>query len=376
MGDSIKLGRIWGIEVGLNWSVLIAVWLVAWSLASAALPTEYPGHTTTAYWVAGVISAALFYGSLLGHELAHSFVARRLGVPVEGITLWLFGGVSRMREEATKPRTEILITVVGPLASLALALIFAILALVLPALRLPALVTGIASWLAGANALLGVFNLVPAFPLDGGRILRAVLWARRGDMAQATTTAANVGVGFGILMIVAGLIEFLFVAAEGLWLVFLGWFLLSAARDEASSVLLRTALRGVRVRDVMTPTPTLAPDWITVDAFLTDYVLTHKFTTFPTRDFDSKLSGMVTLAQLKQVPADKRAELRVRDIALPLAGVPRATPDEQLVELLQRLAMHQGNRALVMDGDTLAGIVTPTDVSRALTMQGLVKKKA
>lgn len=369
MGESVPLGNIAGVHVGLNWSLLIVFWLVAWSLATTLFPNVASGASTAPYWGAAFLATILFYVSLLAHELGHAVVARRYGLQVEGITLWLFGGVSRLRGDAPDAQAELRIAIVGPLISFAIAVVTAALAVILIAARAPRLIVAVPAWLAATNALLAVFNVLPAFPLDGGRVLRALLWRHRGNRVSATQSAARAGTWFGWALIVLGVVE-LFTTGSfgGLWLLFLGWFLIGAARSEAGSSMVHDALRGVRVAEVMSRDPVLVPDWIVVQEFLDQYALQHRHTTYPVRDFDGKVVGLVALQQVKLAAADHRHVLRVRDVMWPLAQVATARPDEPLLDLLERMNGYSANRALVFDGDRLVGIVSPSDVSRLLQL--------
>jgi Zn-dependent protease len=366
--DSLSLGRIAGIRIGLNWSLLLVVALIAWSLASGLLPSEVSGRSVGWYWFAGLVGAILFMASLLAHELAHSLVAQRLGVRVEGITLWLFGGVSRLSGDANSARAEVLITVVGPLTSLVLGGVFFLVGLGLSAGRTPGLAAATVSWLAVINVTLAVFNLVPAFPLDGGRVLRALIWGRTGDRVRATRIAARVGTVFAFLLIGLGVVDFLLAGnvVGGVWMVFLGWFLLAAARSEESGLVLRQALGRVTVAEVMTPEPIQAPDYITVQDLIDRFLFAHRHTTFPTHDLEGHLTGLVTLPGVKGVRPEARASTRVRDIACPLAEVPVAAPGDSLVSLLERMGGCGEGRALVLWDGRLVGIVSPTDVSRTV----------
>ncbi|CAN5665846.1 site-2 protease family protein [soil metagenome] len=370
MDESIRIARIAGIRVGMNWSLLVVFWLITWSLAGQRFPGEAPGREPSTYWVAGALTALVFFASLLAHEMAHALMARRNGVQVDGITLWLFGGVARLRGDAMTPRAEFRIAIVGPIMSLSIAAVFGLLAVGLDAAGGPELLRVVFVWLARINAVLAVFNMVPAFPLDGGRVLRAWLWKRR-DRTRATVLASRAGRGFGYLLIGLGLVEFAARAQlGGLWFVFLGWFLLNAARAEESHVLLRGALSEVQVADVMSPDPVSAPGWVTIEAFIDGYALRHPFTSFPVQGFDGSLDGLVTLSRIKEVPEGDRAETRVRDIAQPLSSVPIARPDEPLVDVLGRMHGSDG-RALVMEDGRLVGIVSPRDVARALDVASL-----
>jgi Zn-dependent protease/CBS domain-containing protein len=370
MDESLSLGRIAGIRVGVNWSVLVVYWLIAISLADD-LPREVGGLSAGAAWALGMLAATLFFASLLAHELGHAIVARRLGVSVEGITLWLFGGVSRLRGEAHTPGAEARIALAGPAVSLAVTMVFGAASAAL-AYTGPDGLLAIAIWLAAMNAILLVFNVMPAFPLDGGRVLHAALWRRRGDRLAATVSAARIGRAFGQVMVAVGIAEFFFVATlGGLWFVFLGWFLMSAARSEETTTLTRGALAGLRVRDVMTPDPVVAPGWITVAALLDDFLMRHHFTSFPVRDFEGAIVGIVTLAGLRTVAREARNATRVVDVATPLEAVPKATPGEPVIDLVERMHADRERRTLVFDGEKMVGIVSPADITRAIQVQSL-----
>src|ERR1700716_1262545 len=234
MNENLSLGRIAGIHVGLNWSLLVIAALIAWSLANSLLPSAAPGQTSGAYLFAGVVSAFVYLACLLAHELAHSVVAMRRGVKVEGITLWLFGGVSRFSSESSSPGAQALITFVGPLTSLLLGVVFFLASVALGGGAHPSLLAVTLAWLGYINFLLGVFNLLPAFPLDGGRLLQSLIWLRTGDRLRATSIAARIGRAFAFLLIAYGLITF-FVSGSligGVWLRFLGLVLPPAPSPE------------------------------------------------------------------------------------------------------------------------------------------------
>src|SRR5256886_8326092 len=249
MNENLSLGRIGGIHVGLNWSLLVIAALIAWSLATGTLRMAAPGHSSGAYWAAGVVSSFVYLASLLAHELAPSIVAMRRGVRVEGITLWLFGGVSRLGSDTASPGAQALITAVGPLTSLVLGAVFLLAAAGVGDGSSSALLTGALSWLGYIHILLGVFHLVPAFPMDGGRILQSLIWLRTGDRLRATRIAARVGMVFAFLLIAYGLVTFLVAGSliGGVWSVFLGWVLLSAPRSERSGGLIPPALSPIKV---------------------------------------------------------------------------------------------------------------------------------
>lgn len=369
MNENLSLGRIAGIHVGLNWSLLVIAFLIASSLATNFLPSAAPGQTSSAYWTAGVISAFVYLVCLLAHELAHSIVAMRRGVRVDGITLWLFGGVSRFSSETTSPGAQAWITFVGPLTSLLLGVAFLLASAAIGGgANNPGLLAATLFWLGFINLLLGVFNLLPAFPLDGGRILQSLIWARTGDRLRATRIAARIGMAFALLFIAYGLITF-FVSGNFLgavWSVFLGWFLLSAARAEEVGGLIRQALSGIRVADVMTPDPVHAPDNITVEDALHGYILASRHSTFPTQDAAGQLSGLLTLTALKNVAPNARATTLIKEIICPLDRVSKVSPADPATNLLDQSESCSEGRTLVVDNGRLMGIVSPSDINRML----------
>jgi Zn-dependent protease len=369
----IPLGRIAGFPVNANWSVLVILWLFTWSLAST-LPTTAAGYPAGSYWIAGACGATVLLASLLAHELAHAIVARRAGITVLGVTLWIFGGVTRLGGEAKTPQTAFRIAVAGPATSLLLAALFAGAGMGLRILGVGHLAVGVAWWLAGINALLGIFNLLPGAPLDGGQVLRAWLWRRHGDPTRAAVGAARAGRTLAFVLIAFGLLEFLAGAmVAGVWLAFIGWFIFTAAHTDEASALTRNALTGLRVSEAMTSNPHTAPAWITVQDFIERYLLGDRHSAYPVKDRNGSISGLITLAQLRQVEPSNRSTTLVGEIAVPLSGVPTATPDEPVTALLERLASGHGSRALVVDGAYVVGIVTPSDLTRLVDVYRLAK---
>lgn len=369
MNESFRLGRIAGIDVGVNWSVLVIVWLLAWSLAVGYLPTAEPGYRPVEYWLVGIAAAVVFLASLLAHEMGHALVAIRSGVGVHGITLWLFGGVSKLDSEATNPDDELRIALVGPAVSLGIAGAAAAVAVTLAALDAPGLAVAAFAWLATINVVLGVFNLAPAAPLDGGRVLRAILWRRRGDHLSATLSAAAAGRVFGYVLIALGVLQAaLGLLVGGLWMVFLGWFLLSAARAEQTHAAVMEGLAGVQVRQVMTAEPVVVDARLGVDRLLDDVVMQHRCSAFPVVGGDGRVAGLLTLSRVKELDPARRAATAVGEIATPLDEVVRSSPSEPVVDLIPRLGASRDGRALVFDGTELVGILTPTDVVRMSEM--------
>jgi Zn-dependent protease/CBS domain-containing protein len=374
MRDAIPLGRIAGFEVRVHWSVIVILWLFTWSLATT-LPGAVAGHSRPFYWLAGACGAVVLLASLLAHELAHAVVARRMGVSVGSVTLWLFGGVTTIQGEAKTPKAAFRIAFAGPATSLVLSGAFAALAIALATVGAAAIVVSVAWWLAAINLLLGLFNLLPGAPLDGGRLVRAYLWGRHGDSVRAAVGAARAGRVVAIILITLGLAESLVGGlVGGVWLAFIGWFIFAAAREEELQVTTRQALAGVRIADAMTANPHAAPGWLTVDEFIERYLLGDRHSAYPVADRDGSIVGLVTLRQLRDVAPSRRATTSVREIALPLHSVPTAAPHEPLSALIERLATAgHGSRALVIDGDRVVGIVTPSDLARLIDVYRLAQ---
>jgi Zn-dependent protease len=374
--SGIPLGRIAGFPVSANWSVLVILWLFTWSLA-ATLPDAVSGYAAAAYWVAGAIGALVLLASLLAHELAHAIAARRSGVKVFDVTLWLFGGVTRLGGEAKTPQTAFRIAISGPATSIALAGGFACGALAVDNLGSARIVTGVLWWLAGVNLLLGLFNLLPGAPLDGGQVLRAWLWRRHGDPVRAAVGAARTGRVIATVLIGLGLLEFLALKSlAGVWLAFIGWFIFIAARTDEAHVLTHNALAGVQVADAMTAHPRTAPGWITVSDFIERYLLGDRHSAYPVEARDGSISGLITLAQLREVPPQRRSSTLVDQIAMPLERVPTASPGESVTTLLERLGASAGHRALVVDGGRVVGIVTAHDLTRLIDVYRLARPQA
>ena len=367
MTASFRIGRVAGVPVGVNWSVLVIFGFIAWGLAVRRFPAAYPGHSSWAYAAAGTGAAVVFFVGLLAHEVGHAVVAKRNGLPVDGITLWLFGGVARLQGEAQTPGAELRISGVGPLISFVIALLFGAVATGIGLLGHTGLAFGTFVWLAGINVALVVFNIIPAAPLDGGRLLRAALWKVRGDRTWAAVVATRAGQLVGAALIGVGLWTYLSAGAGigGLWFAVIGWFLITAAGQELRQVQVRDALADVTVAEIMTADPRTVPSDMTVADFLDGYFFRNRFSSFPVVDGDAA-PGLVTKASINDVEPGDRSTTLVGDIACAPEDVAVATPGERVSDLLPRLQECSDGRALVMEGDRLVGIVSPRDIGRAL----------
>jgi Zn-dependent protease/predicted transcriptional regulator len=363
VGSSVRLGRIAGIEFGVNWSWVVVFALIVWTLAAGIFPSTNPGLSKATHIEMAIVAAFFFFLSILLHEFGHAFQARREGIEIDGITLWLFGGVARFKGSFGTAGAEFRVAVAGPLVSLALGVLFVLLALI-P--RSPSAVDGVVSWLGYINLTLLVFNLIPAPPLDGGRVLHAALWRWRGDFAWATRVGANVGRGFGYLLIALGIAMFVFQGSfSGAWLAFLGWFLLTAATAEARYLLTQQALSGLRVRDVMTPDPVVVSPDATLGEFMDTTMFSRRHTTYPVVD-GGKPVGLLPFRCVANVPRDEWDMRRVRDCLVSLDEVPVLRENEDAVDALAELSQSAGGHGLVVSNGGLAGIVSASDLARAL----------
>lgn len=365
-----------GIRLGAHWSVLVVASLIAWTLGAFVLPELEPGYRVGEYWAVGIGAALLFFASLLAHELGHSVIARRQGIAVDEITLWLLGGVSKLGSDSRNAVEEMRMAAIGPGISLALGFAFGTLAASAQVLGVPRLLVAGLAWLGGINVLLGVFNLLPAFPLDGGRLLRAFLWWRRGDRVSATQSAARAGQAFGYGLIALGVAEALFGGIGGLWLVLIGWFVIQAAQAEASMVVQRELLADVRIRDVMTRDPVVVPEAISVQELIERFVLGARHSAYPVTAPDGRAVGIVTLDQVRQVPPAARGATTVGSVAVRPPAAVTCTTAEAVTDVLARMASAGARRALVVEHDRVVGIVSMTDVARMVESRALLSPTA
>ncbi|HSJ61718.1 MAG TPA: site-2 protease family protein [Jiangellaceae bacterium] len=367
MRQSVRLVRVAGIPVGAHWSALIIAALVVGLVGGALLPAATPGYPQSLYWLVAVVAAGVFLAALLAHELAHAIVARRHGIQVRAITLWALGGVAEIEGDAPDPRTEFAIAVAGPLTSLGAAGAFWLATVGVSAAGWPIVLPAVLGWLAFMNVALAVFNLLPGAPLDGGRVLHAVLWWRYGDRARADQAAKRSGEVLGVVLIAVGVFEAIALAwAGGLWLALIGWFLVSAARSEASARAARDRLAGLRVRDIMTPHPDSAPGWVSIDWFVTTIAGRSRQTAFPVVDLSGAPVGFVEVEMLAAVPVAERGMTRVDRVAVRVPPEHVLGPDDPATVVLERPALGREVIGLVVDAGQVVGMLTTLDVARLM----------
>jgi Zn-dependent protease len=358
--STLPLFRVHGIEVGVHVSWLIVFGLVTWSIAMGFVPQVLPGIAPVEAWIIGAISAVLLFASVLLHELAHSFVAISRGLPVHSITLFLFGGVSNLSGDSKDPRTEFLIAIVGPLTSFAIAGA----ALLLANFPLDERIGVVVTYLIVVNALLGAFNLIPGFPLDGGRVFRSIIWRATGSVRRATEIAAAVGqlVGFGfvawgILRVFDGDL------LGGLWTAAIGIFLQSAAGSSVQQLALEQRLRSVRVRDAFTPDDDAAAPELTISELIEDHILGRKRRAVLVTQ-NGQLVGIVTIGDLQKVPSGARGRTTVREVMTGLDGIVTTSPGTSLREAADVLARHGFDQLPVVEDGRPLGAITRADIMR------------
>ncbi len=385
--SGLHLGKVFGINVYIDWSWVFIFLLVTWNLAVGVFPALHPQWSTILNWATALVAAILFFASVLAHELAHSVVARARGLPVNRITLFLFGGVSNIERESSSPSTEFLMAIVGPLTSLVLGVIFLALGgvglvtsggLFGNPLRLLGRVGPIPTlllWLGPINIVLAIFNMVPGFPLDGGRVLRSIFWAASRNLRLATRWASWIGQGIAWLLILMGIamvfgIEIPYFGTGvigGVWLAFIGWFLNNAAQSSYRQVLLEDLLEGVPVATLMRPsTLTVSPD-MTLSRVVYDYVMNSDERTFPVLEGDC-LVGMISLADVRRVPREQWDTTLVSAVMTPEEKLTVATPREEATQALSDLANRDIRQIPVVQEGRLVGMLRRADIMRYLQL--------
>jgi Zn-dependent protease len=366
MGQSIRIGRVFGVQISLHPSWFVIALIVTYTMAAGRLPAAYPGWGEGLYWVVGAVISLLFFGSVLAHELSHAVLARRFGLRVRDITLFIFGGAASLEGDPERPRDEALIAAAGPLTSLAIGGVLLGVDVVVGQPQLAAIV----GWLGFINITLGLFNLIPGFPMDGGRILRAILWKVRGDRIAATRNAAAVGrlfgyllIGAGVFLIFQGLSPF-----NGVWLALIGWFLSNAAESTVAQMSVEHSLRGIKVRDVMESDPaSISPNESVAD-LVNERLIRGEHRSFLVRHPDGDLAGIVTLSDVRRMPRENWDVARVTNIMTRYADLATIGPDAELEAGLKLLQEREVNQLPVVtdEGRTVLGLLTRAGILRLI----------
>ncbi len=368
-GRKIHLFTLFGFEVGIDFSWFLLAILLAWSLAEGLFPFYYQGHSTATYWWMGVAGALGLFLSIVFHEFWHSVIARHFGLPMKGITLFIFGGVSEMEDEPPNAKTELLMAIAGPISSAVLGGLFLAAYWGGHTARWPEPVWGVLQYLGWLNLVLAVFNMIPAFPLDGGRVLRSVLWAARGDLRWSTRIAAAFGSGMGILLILLGLVAFITGnVITGIWYFLIGMFIRGAAQMSYRQVLIRSALSGETISRFMEPHPIVVPPSISIHELVNDYIYRYHFKMFPVAT-DGTLIGCISARQVKDIPREEWDQRRVEDALAPCSLENTVPPDTDAMKALSIMNRTGNSRLLVVEGDHLVGIITLKDMLKFLNLK-------
>lgn len=368
-GASLRLFRVFGISIEINISWVVIFALVTYSLSALLLPTQYPGLSPGTYFAIGSVTAVLFFASILIHELAHSVVALRNDLPIKAITLFIFGGVSQMSEEPKTPGVELKVAIAGPLSSIALALVFAALAIAASAVGSTQALAGAAGYLALVNLILAVFNMIPGFPLDGGRVFRAILWYFTGSLVRSTIIAARSG---QVVAFILAFLGFVSIAsgnlANGIWIILIAWFLEQAASSGAQTAKAEERLSHVKVENVMTLSPATVSANTTLAELVDDHLSRYRHGHFPITEKE-EIIGVITMDELRKVPRSTWTNATVREAMQPMSDGMIVEPSMPAVSAMRRMAAESITHLLVFSESKLVGILTRGDVIRMLNSE-------
>jgi Zn-dependent protease/predicted transcriptional regulator len=369
-GRRISLFRLLGFEVRIDLSWLILAVLVVWSLSLYYFPYRYKNLSGQTYWLMGVVGALGLFISIIVHEFSHSLVARKFGMPMKGITLFIFGGAAEMGDEPPSAWAEFMMAVVGPISSIFIAVALLGIYSAGQALGLPQSVNGVVGYLVYINVILAAFNLLPGFPLDGGRILRSVLWGLKKNLRWATRISSRIGAGFGIALIVLGVLivikgDFI----SGMWFFLIGMFLQSAAKMSYQQLVTRKALEGEPVRRFMRTNPLTVPPSLSIEDLVEDYIYKHHFKMFPIVEASDKLMGCVTTRDVKEVPREAWGLRTVGEIATQCTPENTVAPDEDAMQALSRMSRNGFSRLMVVENGRLVGVIALKDMLRFLSLK-------
>ncbi|HXH49591.1 MAG TPA: site-2 protease family protein [Terriglobia bacterium] len=366
-GRTITLFKMFGFAVRVDASWLIIAVLITWSFAALIFPHAYPGLSAAEYWLMGIAGALLLFASIIVHELAHSLVARRSGLPMKGITLFIFGGVAEMDREPSSAKAEFQMAIAGPLTSVAVGVIFYFLSSAMRGIW-PAAVTGVFSYLALINWVLAAFNMIPAFPLDGGRVLRSILWHWKGNIWQATRIASSIGSGFGMVMMIYAIVPLLHGdMISAVWWFLIGMFLRGAAQGSFQQLVVQRMLEGEPVRRFMNTNPITVSPAISLEELVENYIYKYHFKMFPVVNESNELLGCITTKEVKEVPRSEWARNSVQAVMRSYCPEDTVTPDTDAVKALAQMRKSQNSRLMVVEGSRLVAVLTLKDLLNFLS---------
>lgn len=375
MKGSMVIGKVKGIQIEVHFSWLVIFGLVAYMMAMSYFPQYYPGWSPTLRWTAGIIISLMLFVSVLLHELSHSLVSISNGIQVKRITLFIFGGIAQIEGEPDEPIKELKIASAGPAMSIFLSVLFIVLARICASLGASEAVVVSLTYLSTVNLVLAIFNLVPAFPLDGGRVLRALIWHFKGNLHNATQIASSMGRTFGYFLIFVGIFWVMtgyFI--NGIWMVFIGWFIIQAAQSSYQDMVMSDIFTKIHVRDLMTDKVVIVDYQISVQELINNYFYKFKYASFPVRRND-EIIGIVNIESVKKIIPENRSQTTVGNITTPLNGDLIISPDDTVSPALTKLFRNGIGRALVMDQAKLIGILSRTDILNYIRIHGQLNSK-
>lgn len=368
-GKRITLFRFLGFEVGIDLSWIFIAILVVWSLSTGLFPFRFKGLSTQTYWLMGIVAAMGLFLSIIAHEFAHSLVARRFGLPMKGITLFIFGGVAEMSEEPPSARAEFMIAIVGPISSFVIAVVFYSIYLFGTQSGWSKAINGVSYYIGVINLMLATFNLLPAFPLDGGRVLRSILWRWKGNLRWATRVASQIGNGCGFFLIFYGILQVLHGnLIGGMWIFLIGMFLQNAAQMSYQQHVIRKSLEGETVKRFMNPDPVTVSPSISIERLVEDYMYRLHFKFFPVVD-SGRLVGSVSTKRLKTIPREDWSRKTVGEVAEACSAENTIGPEIDAVKALSKMRSTGASRLMVVENNRLVGIITLKDMLEFLSIK-------
>lgn len=368
-GKRITLFKLFGFSVRIDISWIIIAALITWSLAANAFPHFYENLSTQTYWLMGIVGALGLFVSIIFHEMCHSLVARRYGLPMKGITLFIFGGVAEMDDEPPSAKAELMMALAGPASSIVLAIGFGVVYIFGTMAAWPRPITGVIGYLGMINGVLAAFNLVPAFPLDGGRVLRAVLWSWKDNVKWATRAASQIGSGFGLVLIALGVWSLLLGnLIGGIWWFLIGMFVRGAANMSYQQLLTRQALEGEPVSRFMEQNPVTVSPSISLEDLIENYIYKFHFKMFPVVE-DDRLVGCISTREVKEIPRDEWPQRTVGDLLTQCSVDNTIRPDDDSMQALSKMRKTGASRLIVVEGDRLVGIISLKDMLKFLSLK-------
>jgi Zn-dependent protease/predicted transcriptional regulator len=365
----IPLFNLFGFKVGIDATWFILAVLITWSLAEGVFPHYFPGFSSATYWWMGVAGALGLFVSIVFHEFCHSIIARQFALPMKGITLFIFGGVAEMNKEPENAKSEFFMAIIGPLSSVFLAGIFFLIYTAGKTVNWPGPVNNVLVYLSWLNIILAGFNMVPAFPLDGGRVLRSILWYAKGNLRWATRIASGLGSGFGLLLMILGIINFIggnFIG--GLWYFLIGMFIRGASQMSYRQMLIKNTLMGEPISRFMVDEVVTAPSSITVFDLIENYFYKYHYKMFPVSE-NGLLKGCVTTKQIKEIPKEQWATRKVSDIIQPCSGENTISPKADAMKALSLMNNTGNSRLMVVEGNKLLGVISLKDMLKFMALK-------